>query len=45
MPSNAVGKDFLPGGTLLAAAPGGSEFQLSLYGLIGILLGATRVLR
>ena len=40
LPSNAVGKDFLPGGGLFAAAPSGSGFQVSLYGLIGILLAA-----
>src|SRR6516164_38840 len=40
LPSNAVGKDFLPGGDLFAAAPSGSGFQLSLYGLFGILLAA-----
>ena len=40
MPSNAVGKDFLPGGGLLAAARSGSEFELSLCGLFGILLAA-----
>jgi hypothetical protein len=40
LPSNAVGKDFLPGGALLAAAPSGSGFQLSLYGLAGILIAA-----
>jgi Protein of unknown function (DUF3750) len=38
LPSNAVGKDFLPEGALLAAAPSGSGFQVSLYGLAGILL-------
>jgi hypothetical protein len=36
--SNAVGKDFLPGGALFARAPSGSGFQVSLYGLAGILL-------
>src|ERR1700726_1527468 len=40
LPSNAVGKDFLPGGALFAAAPSGSGFQVSLYGLAGILLAA-----
>jgi hypothetical protein len=40
LPSNAVGKDFLPGGGLFAAAPSGSGFQLSLYGLFGILFAA-----
>jgi uncharacterized protein DUF3750 len=27
LPSNAVGKDFLPGGALFAAAPSGSGFR------------------
>jgi hypothetical protein len=40
LPSNAVGKDFLPGGGLFAAAPSGSGFQVSLYGLAGILVAA-----
>jgi hypothetical protein len=40
LPSNAVGKDFLPGGGLFAAAPSGSRFQVSLYNLAGILLAA-----
>jgi hypothetical protein len=38
LPSNAVGKDFLPGGALFAAAPSGSGFQISLYGLAGVLI-------
>jgi len=37
---NAVGKDFLPDGSLFAVAPSGSGFQVSLYGLAGILLAA-----
>ena len=40
LPANAVGKDFLPGGALFARAPSGSGFQLSLYGLAGILVAA-----
>jgi len=40
LPSNTVGKDFLPGGRLFAAAPSGSGFQLSLYGLGGIMIAA-----
>ena len=40
LPSNAVGKDFLPDGSLFAVAPSGSGFQVSLYGLAGILLTA-----
>ncbi len=38
LPSNAVGKDFLPGGGVFAAAPSGSGVQVSLYGLAGILI-------
>lgn len=40
LPSNAIGKDFLPHGALFAAAPSGSGFQLSFYGLAGILVAA-----
>ena len=39
-PSNAVGMDFLPGGRVVAPTPSGSGFQVSLYGLIGILFAA-----
>ena len=38
LPSNAIGKDFLLGGALFAAAPSGSGFQFSVYGLAGVLL-------
>ena len=38
LPSNAVGKDFLPAAGWFAAAPSGSGFQLSLYGVAGILV-------
>src|SRR6516164_4282294 len=38
LPSNAIGKDFLPGGVLVAGAPSGSGFQISLYWLAGLLL-------
>lgn len=37
LPSNAVGKDFLPQGALFASAPSGTGFQISLYGLAGVL--------
>ncbi|HEX3953464.1 MAG TPA: DUF3750 domain-containing protein [Stellaceae bacterium] len=37
LPSNAVGKDYLPGGALFAAAPSGTGFQLSLFGAAGLL--------
>jgi hypothetical protein len=40
LPSNAIGKDFLPEGALVAKAPSGSGFQISLYGLAGFLLAA-----
>jgi hypothetical protein len=38
LPSNAIGKDFLPGGALVAAAPSGTGYQVSLFGLVGILI-------
>jgi hypothetical protein len=40
LPSNAVGKDFLPAGRVVALAPSGSGFQVLPYGLIGILFAA-----
>jgi hypothetical protein len=40
LPANAVGKDFLPDGAWFAAAPSGSGFQVSLYGLAGVLVAA-----
>ena len=40
LPANAIGKDFLPNGALFAAAPSGTGFQLSFYGLAGILIAA-----
>jgi hypothetical protein len=39
LPPTAIGKDFLPGTTLLASPPGGRGVQLSLLGLAGILVG------
>lgn len=41
LPSNGVGKDFLPGGAVFAAAPSGSGFQISLFGIAGLLIAAT----
>jgi hypothetical protein len=38
LPANAIGKDFLPGGAVFASAPSGTGFQLSLYGIAGILV-------
>ena len=38
LPANAVGKDFLPRGAFFATAPSGSGFQVSFYGVAGLLL-------
>ncbi len=38
LPSNALGKDFLPGFTLFARAPSGTGYQFSFFGLFGITL-------
>ncbi len=39
MPSNAIGKDYLPGGRVFARTPSGTGYQLSLAGLLGVLAG------
>lgn len=41
LPANAVGKDFLPRGRLIAAAPSGTGFQLSILGVFGLTVAAT----
>jgi Protein of unknown function (DUF3750) len=38
LPSNAIGKDYLPGGALFAAAPSGTGYQVSLFGVVGVLV-------
>ncbi|HVY53449.1 MAG TPA: DUF3750 domain-containing protein [Gammaproteobacteria bacterium] len=38
LPSNAVGKDYLSSTKFFARAPSGTGFQLSLFGLAGILI-------
>jgi hypothetical protein len=38
MPSNAIGKDYLPGGAVFAAAPSATGYQFSFFGLIGLLV-------
>ncbi len=38
LPSIAIGKDFLPDGALFAASPSATGYQVSLYGLFGLLL-------
>ena len=39
LPGIAIGKDYLDGGRLFGAAPGGRGFQISLFGLVGVLVG------
>jgi hypothetical protein len=41
LPSTAVGKDYLPDGALVASAPSGTGWQVSLFGVVGILLART----
>ncbi len=38
MPTDAIGKDFLPGNTFFAKAPSGTGYQFSLFGVLGVLL-------
>ena len=39
LPVTAIGKDYLEGGRLFARSPGGRGFQVSLFGLVGVLAG------
>src|SRR5690606_28101358 len=39
LPPTAIGKDYLGVSSPLAAAPSGTGFQLSMFGLLGILVG------
>jgi hypothetical protein len=38
LPPTAIGKDFLPNGGIIAAVPSGSGYQVSLFGLAGVML-------
>ena len=38
LPSSAVGKDFLPSGKFFTQAPSGTGYQLSLFGVVGLLI-------
>ncbi len=40
LPPTAIGKDYLPGNTVVATAPSGTGYQFSLFGLFGVLAGA-----
>jgi hypothetical protein len=39
LPPTAIGKDYLPGGAPAGPSPSGTGFQLSLFGLAGLLVG------
>jgi len=39
LPPTAIGKDFIPGGSIAAASPSGTGVQLSLFGLLGVMAG------
>ena len=39
LPPTAVGKDFLPGGAIVAVTPSGRGMQVSVFGLAGVLAG------
>ena len=39
LPATAIGKDYLDGGRIVAGAPGGRGYQISLFGLAGVLVG------
>jgi hypothetical protein len=40
LPSTAIGKDYLPEGAVFAVAPSGTGYQLSLFGVAGVLVAA-----
>ncbi len=39
LPPTAIGKDYLANGSLFASAPSGTGYQISLFGLLGVLAG------
>jgi hypothetical protein len=39
LPPTAIGKDYLPNGDIVAQPPGGKGVQVSLFGLLGFLVG------
>lgn len=41
LPPTAVGKDYLPGGSLVDQPPSGQGMQVSLFGLLGATVGPT----
>lgn len=38
-PPTAIGKDYIPNGALVARSPSGTGVQVSLFGLLGVLVG------
>lgn len=38
LPVTAIGKDYLPGGAILDAAPSGTGYQLSVFGVLGLMV-------
>ncbi len=38
LPSNAIGKDYLSNGGIVERTPSGTGYQVSLYGLLGLLV-------
>lgn len=38
LPSTAIGKDYLPYGQFFVRAPSGTGYQISLFGLVGVLI-------
>ena len=39
LPSNAIGKDYLPAGEIFAHTPSGTGYQASVAGLFGVIAG------
>lgn len=40
LPPTAIGKDYLPNGDILARTPSGTGWQVSLFGVVGVMLAA-----
>ncbi len=40
LPANAIGKDYLTNGSVIAASPSGTGLQLSVFGLLGVMVAA-----
>ena len=40
LPVTAIGKDYLPGGALIADTPSGTGYQVSLLGVLGVMAAA-----